>query len=1077
MFKLDKLEKEEIINSEIICLIETWHTRTVDLPAFLKDDHVLFHEVLASKDHILGRASGGIMIFTKKNIQGVVMDTTENYCMFKLNYNNEQFILGVVYFKPSLDNSTVVNIVDTMFEKIENDEKLILAGDFNSRIGDLNYMEPELLLDTNLRNERQPKDKTINSRGQHLVDVMSKYGMIVLNGRIEGDIPGEFTFAGTGGVSTVDLVWVNINMSEGISKLEVAGNNLHSDHLPLRLHLTGYEPGTLFEMEHEAEVSITKYTWNDEKKLNFTNEIDNNITSSNIYTNLQNSIHRVSEKLNLFRKITINRKTCKRLYDKPWYNNVCRTQKFKMRQEYRRWKRKGINIQFYLDAKKKYSETVKKEEKNHNEHIQKILANVKNSREFWNEVKKYRRKKQYHENKITVQTWEEYLHTLFDQSIESKSMYNLTDARHEYFDKVITTEEMLKAIVRMKNQKTPGPDGLINEQIKNLNIFWYDKLLSMYNYILDTNEIPDGIARLDMIMIHKKGSRDTPDNYRSIALLNNLFKILTQILASRIYAWCENNNIINDGQMGFRKNRGCLNGIFTLCSIVSLRINSLNKKLYAAFIDFRKAFSSVPHDKLWQKLFSIGLSSQIIRTIASLYSHARASIKVGAKHTSEVRITAGVLEGDPLSALAFILYISDLEQYYRQNGATGVSVNNEKDILTLMYADDLVILADGPAQMQRNMDLLQEYCHVNGLTVNVDKSSIVVFKKSGRPSQSDLFSYKGEKVKIQNTFNYLGIMFSSSGLFLQATLQAKRKACIANSSVIGTLVRAQSQDWSTRIKLYETIAKTSLLYGAEVWALRYLEELESSQLNFYRAVMKISRSTPGYIVRRELGIKKISQFIIKQTLLWWVKILSLPDNRYTKICYTALARKHELQPDEKYNWVSQLVSLLRKYDRMELWESQNPQIVKPEIENILKLVEQQFLEEDERRIFNSSYSIIYRDIQPGRSMAQYLTVDSPMCMQRTLSQLRTAGKIIYLNIKGDIHTIDTTEECTLCNFHVNEDLTHFLTQCPMYRDPRILLLGTRGLRELLGARDRTSILKLHRFVLEALKIRSLILLC
>lgn len=645
MLQADNDEKEELLKMDILCLTETWHRKTPEIPDYLKDEFILLHETLATKEKLLGRSSGGMIIFMKKQIKGTLIEFTQYWCLLRLTCYNEQLTLGVVYFKPTLNNYTVVEMIEEIFEKVESEDKLILAGDFNSRIGNMNYMEPEILLGTNLQSERQSKDTMINDRGHLILDVMAKYGMIVLNGRVEGDVPGEYTFVGTGGVSTVDLVWVNIQIAERIKKMEVTGKNLNSDHLALYLQLEGYKQETSDETEIETEdVYINKYIWEDEKTLAFTNEIENKTTSST-YTSLQEAIRNVSQNLNLMVKINTNKKTLRRVRKKPWYNNKCITLKYKMRRAYRKWKKEDTNIQSYLDAKKQYIETVKTEEKNHNEEIQKKLGNVKNSTEFWNEVRKFRSKKSYQENKIPIHTWEQYLLTLFDQQIQCNTQYDLVDARHEYFDAEITSDEMFEAILRMKNRKTPGPDGLINEQIKNLNNFWYDKLLSMYNYILDTNEVPTNFAKLDMVMIHKKGDKTTPQNFRSIALLNNLFKILTQILASRIYTWSEDNNIINEGQMGFRKNRGCLDGIYVLSSIVSLRIQSLNRKVYASFIDFRKAFSSVPHDKLWQKLFHIGLSSKIIRTIATLYSHAHASIKVDGKQTSEVRVTTGVLEG------------------------------------------------------------------------------------------------------------------------------------------------------------------------------------------------------------------------------------------------------------------------------------------------------------------------------------------------------------------------------------------------------------------------------------------------
>ncbi|KAI5726729.1 hypothetical protein M8J76_007548 [Diaphorina citri] len=196
------------------------------------------------------------------------------------------------------------------------------------------------------------------------------------------------------------------------------------------------------------------------------------------------------------------------------------------------------------------------------------------------------------------------------------------------------------------------------------------------------------------------------------------------------------------------------------------------------------------------------------------------------------------------------------------------------------------------------------------------------------------------------------------------------------------------------------------------------------------------------------------------------------ENKTTSSTYTSL---QEAIRNVSQNLNLMLVSLLHKLDRMDLWESRDPEYVKPEIQNVMTAFEQKCKEEDASRILNSSYSTMYRVIQPDVVMAQYLATDVPICVQRTLSQLRTAGKTLYLNIKGTIRTIDLTEECTMCNYKVTEDLSHFLTQCPMYRDPRILFLENRGIRELLEVWDRTSMLKVHQYVVEAIKIRSYVL--
>jgi hypothetical protein len=98
-------------------------------------------------------------------------------------------------------------------------------------------------------------------------------------------------------------------------------------------------------------------------------------------------------------------------------------------------------------------------------------------------------------------------------------------------------------------------------------------------------------------------------------------KIFMQILTSRLTAWAEKYNVLPEEQAGFRSKRGCDEQIFNLNSAIQLGTRSKGK-VYALFIDFKRAFPSVPHDKLSAKLYSIGVSAKIIRVLQSLYDNA-----------------------------------------------------------------------------------------------------------------------------------------------------------------------------------------------------------------------------------------------------------------------------------------------------------------------------------------------------------------------------------------------------------------------------------------------------------------------
>lgn len=130
---------------------------------------------------------------------------------------------------------------------------------------------------------------------------MEKYGMLVLNGRTEGDKPGNFTFVTSSGKSTVDLVWVDSMMAEDVKQLQVSDKFLESDHLLLNLRLN-IQTEVYNEEEGKEIISVKKYTWDEEKKLFFKARLNENAELENIYESLKREIDTTSEKLNLVTK-------------------------------------------------------------------------------------------------------------------------------------------------------------------------------------------------------------------------------------------------------------------------------------------------------------------------------------------------------------------------------------------------------------------------------------------------------------------------------------------------------------------------------------------------------------------------------------------------------------------------------------------------------------------------------------------------------------------------------------------------------------------------------------------------------
>ena len=188
------------------------------------------------------------------------------------------------------------------------------------------------------------------------------------------------------------------------------------------------------------------------------------------------------------------------------------------------------------------------------------------------------------------------------------------------------------------------------------------------------------------------------------------------------------NEIIGEVQAGFRAGYSTQVHIFTLYAIIETylkQIDSQNekKKLYCAFIDYQKAFDLVDRSCLWAKLLACNIKGKIMKLIFNLYQNTKACVKLNNKISQSFSCNIGVRQGDNLSPLLFAIFINDFEKYLSEKFNGLDSLNNiytnaagNEEILTLLklyvllYADDTIIMAEGPNELQLALNALSEYC-------------------------------------------------------------------------------------------------------------------------------------------------------------------------------------------------------------------------------------------------------------------------------------------------------------------------------------------------------------------------------
>ena len=293
----------------------------------------------------------------------------------------------------------------------------------------------------------------------------------------------------------------------------------------------------------------------------------------------------------------------------------------------------------------------------------------------------------------------------------------------------ITDEEVEAAVNKLKANKSPGIDNILNEVIKIGKDAIKGHLVNLFNRILDTGKYPTLWSFGLIVPIHKKDDRSKVENYRGITLLCALGKLFTSILNNRLYDYMVQKGILKAEQGGFRKMHGTVDSIFTLKMLIDKYVKSKPHKrqnaLFSCFVDFRKAFDCIPRQKLFDKLRKEGVQGRFLDVLISMYSNDKSAVKIDNKLTEALTCFAGVKQGYMMSPTLFNFYLSDLPKFLNTTSSTDIMLG-DRSINCLLYAHDLVIFSRSAKNLQIILNKLESFCENADLSVNLDKTKIMI---------------------------------------------------------------------------------------------------------------------------------------------------------------------------------------------------------------------------------------------------------------------------------------------------------------------------------------------------------------
>lgn len=375
----------------------------------------------------------------------------------------------------------------------------------------------------------------------------------------------------------------------------------------------------------------------------------------------------------------------------------------------------------------------------------------------------------------------------------------------------VSGREIIEEILKLKNNKSPGIDGITAETLKKIRHNIAEPLTLLANKCISTGHFPKIMKTGVIKPIYKSGNKSEPVNYRPITIITSFAKILEKVIKSRLNKFLDKFDLISTRQFGFRQNKSTQDAICFLISKIYKFVDH-KRPCIAIFLDFSKAFDTVHHKTLLDKCYSIGIRGTALRLIESYLDQREQYVDINNTLSKSAQTKFGVPQGTVLGPLLFSIYVNDL-------------LNLDSAGTILGFADDTVILYDSDTwnrlrdTISADLPQILNWLDNNLLTLNIDKTKYLPFSSyvSGLPIFKSIeIKYGNEEMLLTQSseVKYLGIIIDSH-------LKWNRHISFVNGKIRSIIPKIkhlkQFLPQNTLKLVYYSLVQTHIYYGILGW--------------------------------------------------------------------------------------------------------------------------------------------------------------------------------------------------------------------------------------------------------------------